>query len=290
MRDRSLKSQNWQKSFVQKGFWRSFAHNWSRIIGCNSILLGANLISTLIALLIVFFAAPMISSLFTFDGMKSFMIDNELVAAEALTDQAVETFFFMLSFLMAFLLSGLMLVVNGPFYSAVSYYFKNLLIGEASFKSDFKSGLKDNWKKSLGVSVISVLLTTLALFNIGYYQQLDLGLVGTIAKCFFLTVLVFWSAMQIYVYPLIACVELRFVDVLRNAAWMVLKKPLSSFGLVLLEAVLFGVMPFVLVLVFNSKGYAVTTLLYLVLSYGFICFISVYLTWKAVQQIIENDI
>lgn len=289
MTDGSLKSKKWQKGFAKKGFCRSFSANWTRVLACNSLLLGLNLISFIIGLLIVFLVGPMFSSAFTIDGLRTFLIENNLTTAEAATEEAVNAIFYLLSLCLSMMLTGMILVVNGPFYTAVCYYFKNLLVGDGSFKSDFKSGLKENWKKSLGAMLISIFVTTIVLFNIGYYQQVGLGLLGTLAKCFFLTVLVFWAAMQIYVYPLIASVELRFRDVYRNAAGMVVKNWLSSFGLVFLEFVLFGLLPFILVFLFSTNGYAIITLLYLVFSFGFICFCSVYLTWKAVQKIITAN-
>lgn len=288
MRNRELKSQNWQKGFAQKGFFRSFWHNATKVLTCNALLFGVNILSFLVGICIVFLVAPMISSVFTLDGLKTFILENELASVESVTDDAVASIFYLISLLFSMLLTGSLLIVNGPFHAAVSYYFKNLLAGDASFKTDFKQGLKDNWKKSLGASFLSILITFVVLFNIGYYSSSS-GILAMAAKCFFLTVLVFWAAMQLYVYPLIACVELKFREVYRNAATMTLKNFPVCFGVVIFELVIFGVIPFTLITLFSSNGYAITMLLYLVFSFGFTNFISVYMTWKAIQKIVQED-
>ena len=60
-------------------------------------------------------------------------------------------------------------------------------------------------------------------------------------------------------------------------------------AVVLFEAVIFGVIPFVLMFAFGQTGYAITMILYLIFSFSFILFLSVYITWKAVQKIVQND-
>ncbi len=288
--NRSLgKSQNWQKGFAEKGFWKSFGHNWAKVLASNSILLGANILAFAISLCLVLFVFPMIFSFFTPDGLRTFILENKMAAEADVTPEAVDSIFYLMAMLASMFVSGMMLIVNGPFYSALSYYYKGLLTGDASFKSDFKRGLKDNWKKSLGAMFLSILVTAILFFDIGYFQLADMGMMSAFANGFFLCLLVFWAAMQIFVYPLIATVELSFKEVYRNAAIMTVKNFPACMGVVLFESVIFGVIPFVLMFAFGQTGYAITMILYLIFSFSFILFLSVYITWKAVQKIVQND-
>ncbi|MBO4927535.1 MAG: DUF624 domain-containing protein [Clostridiales bacterium] len=209
--------------------------------------------------------------------------------AESATEDSVANVYYMLCMLSSLMLSGMLLVVNGPFYSAVSFYFRNMLTGEDSLKKDLKQGLKDNWKQSIVVSLISIVITAVLLFNIGYYQRADMGTMSLAAKSFFSVLLAFWCCMQLFIYPLIATVELSIKEIYRNATIMAVKNFPVAIGIFFLQIVLFLVIPFVAMLSFGQIGYAITMLLYLLFSFGFISYISMYITWKAIQKIIQNN-
>ena len=56
------------------------------------------------------------------------------------------------------------------------------------------------------------------------------------------------------------------------------------------QAVLFGFLPFMLVFTVGSLGYGIAILLYLLFSFGFVGYVSMYITWRAIQKILhEND-
>ena len=209
----------------------------------------------------------MVFPVFLPDKLKEYILDTDLVDKALVTDESVNNIYYLMCMISSFALCGLGLVTNGPFCSAVSYYFKNVLIGENDFKADIKKGLKDNWKRSLGASVISLIITIILIYNIGFYQSgaMWTGVAAMAAKSFFFCLLSFWSCMQLFVYPLIACVELTFKEVYKNAALMT-------------------------VFQFGSTGYAIMVILYLLFSFGFIGYISMYLTWRAIQKVLNSKV
>ena len=96
--------------------------------------------------------------------------------------------------------------------------------------------------------------------------------------------------MQLFVYPLIACVELSFKDVYKNAALMAVQNFPIAILVFLIQLILFIALPFTLVFQFGSTGYALMVIFYLLFSFGFIAYISMYLTWKAIQKILNNSL
>lgn len=292
MNQKQLNKEDWGKVERKRGFFRSYARDFGKVTAGNAIMLGANMIIFPIALCVVMLLFPMIFPVFLPDELKEYIINTGLVDKALVTDEEVNQIYYLMCMLAGFLLNGMLLVANGPFCSAISYYFKNVIIGENDLKKDLKKGLKDNWKKSLGASAISVLVTCVLLFNIGYYQNgpFSDGAMGMAAKSFFFCILWFWSSMQLFIYPLIACVELSFKEVYRNAAVMVIKNFPIALLVFVTQAVLFGFVPFMLVFTVGSLGYGITILLYLLFSFGFVGYVSMYITWRAIQKILhEND-
>lgn len=291
MNQKQLNKEDWGKVERKRGFFRSYARDFGKVTAGNAIMLGANMIIFVLTLCVVMFFVSWIFPVFRPDALKDYIIGTGLVDESLVTDEEVNNMYYLMCMICAFLFNGFLLIANGPFCSAVSYYFKNVLIGENSIKHDIKKGLKDNWKKSFGASFISLIVTMVLLFNIGYYQNgVGSASFAMAAKSFFFCLLWFWSSMQLFIYPLIACVELSFKEVYKNAAVMVVKNFPIALLVFVVQAVLFGFAPFLLVFTVGSIGYGITMLLYLLFSFGFVSYISMYVTWRAIQKIIhEND-
>ena len=291
MNNQKLNSEDWNKVERKKGFFRSYARDFGKVSAGNFVLLLGNMIIFIVALCVVMLFFPMIIPQFMPDSLKDYIIGTGLVDESLVTDEAVNNMYYLMTMLASFMLCGFNLVTNGPFVSAVSYYFKNVLTGESAFKDDIKKGFKDNWKKSIGATVISLIVTCVLLFNIGYYQNgpMSGGAMGMAAKSFFFCILSYWCCMQLFVYPLIACVDLTFKEVYRNAAIMAVKNFPIALLVFVVQAILFGFLPFMLVFTVGSIGYGITMLLYLLFSFGFIGYISMYLTWRAIHKIIHAD-
>ncbi|MBR5041455.1 MAG: DUF624 domain-containing protein [Clostridiales bacterium] len=292
MNQQPLISGDWDKVEKKKGFFRSFGRDYGKVFGGNAFLLVGNMLVFVIALCVVMLFVPMVFPFFLPDKLKEAILDTGLIDKSLVTDESVNNIYYLMCMISSFALCGLGLVTNGPFCSAVSYYFKNVLIGENDFKADIKKGLKDNWKRSIGASVISLLVTIVLIYNIGFYQSGAMwsGMAATAAKSFFFCLLSFWCCMQLFVYPLIACVELSFKDVYKNAALMAVQNFPVALLVFLVQLILFIALPFMLVFQFGSTGYAIMVILYLLFSFGFIGYISMYMTWKAIQKILNNSL
>lgn len=281
--------QNSLRKISKLSFFRSYGRNWGKICFCNALLLICNPLSMLLGLIIVMFLFPMLFPFYSMQSLGDSLVAAGMVEAASATPEAVENLYSLLCMMTALMLVGCMFVINGPIQSAICYYYKNLLTGEANFKSDFKKGLKENWKMSLGASAISVVVLVVLVFNAAFYQNMGSGIIPKITRGFFACLVVFWAGMQIYIYPLIATVELRFREVYKNALLLSVMNFPSTMGIVLLEVFLFICVPFVCMISFGQIGYAITMLLYILFSFGFIAFLSMFRTWKSIQKWISQD-
>ena len=284
-----VEEQKYLGKMLRLSFFRSYGRNWGKICFCNAILLLTNILSMLIGLCIVMFLFPMIFPFFSLDHLGDYLVSAGMVAAENITTENINNVFMMMCMVSSMLLMGFMLVINGPVQAAVCYYFKNIIVDDADFKKDFKQGLKDNWKKSLLASVISIVVVIVLIFNTGFYQNMGKGYVPMITRGFFACLIIFWSSVQIYLYPLIATVELSFKEAYKNAVILSIVNLPQTMLIILVEFLLFLIIPFVFLLSFGSIGYAITMLLYILFSYGFIAFLSMFRTWKAIQKWISSD-
>ncbi|MBR3058585.1 MAG: hypothetical protein IKG93_11545 [Clostridiales bacterium] len=277
------------KPAVSGGFWRTFGRNWSRLISCNALFLICNIISMFIAFFMVLTMFPFLFKIFLFENFKDFLVSNGMFTLEEATDEAVNSIYYLVSLICEMSLVGFLLIINGPIQCGICYYMRNMITGDASFKADFKKGVKENWKKGLGASIISLLVTVILIFNIGYYKNVSSGTVTLFVQGFFIWCLVFWSCLQLYVYPLIACTKLSLKDVYRNAALFFLKKFFSTLGIFLIQMVLFFGLPFVLIFLVSQVGYAIAMLFYILFSFGFVIFLGTYQSWKLIQKYVKEQ-
>jgi len=272
-----------------KSFFKAYGHNWSRVCICNAVMLLCNILSMLIGFAIVMFMVPFIFPFFVPDSLKDFLVNNSLVSLEDATPEMVNNIYYLVSLILEMLLTGFMFVINGPVQCGITYYMRNLIDGAASFKEDFKKGVKENWKKSLAASFLSIITTCILIFNIGYYRNVGMGAATMFVQSFFTWCMLFWGCMQLYVYPLISCTDLSLKDVYRNAALFCIKGFFSTMGIFILQVILFFVLPFALIFYAGQTGYAIVMLFYLIFSFGFVTFLGTYQSWKLIQKYVDRN-
>ena len=271
-----------------KSFFKAYGHCWSKVCVSNALMLLFNILSMLIGFAIIMFMVPFIFPFFVPDSLKDYLVTNGYIDAEA-TAEAVQSLYYLACLVLEMLLCGFMFVINGPVQCGIAYFMRNLLQGGGSMWPDIKKGVKENWKKSLAASFLSILMTVILIFNIGYYRNVGMGGITPIIQGFFTWCLVFWGWMQLYVYPLIACTNLSLKDVYRNAALFSIKGFLPTLGIFAVETVLFLVLPSVLIFFAGQIGYSIAVLLYLLFSFGFVSFLATYQSWKFIREYVKEE-
>lgn len=90
--------------------------------------------------------------------------------------------------------------------------------------SDFFDGFKKNFRQSVVVYVINMLMTSVFVVGFFYYFILMKGLFSTVLSVVVVVIAAVFFMMQMYTYQIMICVELKVKDIYRNAALLVLGK------------------------------------------------------------------
>ena len=114
-------------------------------------------------------------------------------------------------------LSALMIVTFGPVNAACAYIIKNLVKGEPIFMwEDFKMTIKTSWKQSLPMGILDLAMFALCSYSLMmYYYNYN-----NYYMMFYPMILVFilYIFMRFYVYTLMVTFDLKFFQILKNAA------------------------------------------------------------------------
>ena len=141
--------------------------------------------------------------------------------------------------LMTLLLLAPCIAITGPATAGVSYVTRNWARDEHAFLwSDFKDAMKENWKQSLPVSIITGLAPLLVYMSWVYYGALaDKQVFMVIPQVLVAVIGGVWALCVTYAHPLIVSYRLRFRDVLRNSALLGIARLPMSVGIRLLHCV-----------------------------------------------------
>ena len=131
------------------------------------------------------------------------------------------------------------IAITGPFTSGLCYVTRNWARDEHAFIwTDFKDAVKENWKHSLLLSVITSLLPLLGYVGWRFYG--DLARTNTlmvVPQVLVVMLVLIWSLSITYMHPLQVSYELRFRDLLRNGLLLGVARLPMSIGIRLLHCV-----------------------------------------------------
>lgn len=192
----------------------------------------------------VFFISGMISnSAFSLNGMESmFRSVAEQIAQGAEAAQDAEYQYSMLvvmfDLIVRFSVSFLFMALwgMGPVTAGVTYIMRNFAREEHAWLwSDFKTAVKGNFKQSLIVFIVDLVVFFLFFIAFTVYSQMP-GIVGMLKYVTLLAVIIY-SMMHFYIYPMMISFDLKLKDLYRNALIFALGKLPSNlfvFAMVLL--------------------------------------------------------
>ncbi len=139
-----------------------------------------------------------------------------------------------------------------PVGTAGIYYVTNRVAHAKTFHfSDFLEGVQQYWWRSLLWFLANLLVIFLISVNIWFYPRAFEGEWTIFVAIFWLFLLLFWVAMQIYFWPILIEMEApRLFLAWRNALYLILANPfyaffIASFTLVLLAASVLTTLPFI---------------------------------------------
>jgi len=131
------------------------------------------------------------------------------------------------------------IAITGPFTAGLSYVTRNWARDEHAFIwSDYKDAIKENWKQSLVISVITGLLPLLLYVGWRFYGQLALtNTFMIVPQLLVLMIVIVWAISITYFYPLLITYDLSLKNVLRNGLLLGVARLPMSVGIRLLHCV-----------------------------------------------------
>lgn len=259
------------------------------VMSVNVLFLVFNIPMMLLAFAFVLFFLPYINSVFVPENFVQFMFDSGVVGNQSIndvgSDAAYQIYYLIVLFCVMFLLGSTLLVI-GPFQAGFTQVYRNLYRQEGVFLfTDFKEGMKTNWKQSLAASIISVIVTALCLLATGFYLNIGTSW-GTAIGTFFVILFFVFIIIQNMVYTLIVSRELPLRKIYKNAFLFFLLKFGPCLGLALLLIVTLIIIPAMLLVTTTYFAYAVVVFYYLTLIFGLVQYTMAYFTGEVIKEYI----
>lgn len=131
------------------------------------------------------------------------------------------------------------IAITGPFSAGVSYVTRNWARDEHAFIwSDMKDAMKQNWKQSLPISVITGALPMIVYMSWTFYGNMAATRpLMVVPQVLVLMITLVWAFSVTYMYPLIVTYELKMRDVIRNSLLLAIARLPMSVGIRLLHCV-----------------------------------------------------
>ncbi|NLT12090.1 MAG: DUF624 domain-containing protein [Clostridiaceae bacterium] len=280
-----------QKEGAYIRFFRVFAQRFFTIGFANLLLLLTNLPALLLAYVFAIFVLPMLSPVLVYDRFIEYIIE---FAGE--TEETIGTLitggdqlYTMIILLLAVFLVGFSLFAVGPFQTALAYVFRNYVRGvPAFFWQDYKKSLRQNWKQSLIVSVISCIVSAIIFLNLGFYSTVMHGTFASIMTAVFIVILILFMCVQLHIYPMIASLELKTARLFLNAFIFTLIRLPSTLVILAIEILIFVLIPFVLIFLGSSVGFSIAAVFFVLFGFSLLQFINAFYVWEQIERFIAT--
>lgn len=272
-------------------FFQIYGSKFFKICTMNLIFLLFNIPSLILAYFGAVFFLPMINTTLNPVNFENYMEKLGIAAADgtsAAGSASMQLYFLLLLFTVMFAV-GMLLIVNGPAQTGLSYIYRNFSRGTPVFLwSDFIGALKKNWKQSLIASVIGFVASGLTIFNIGFYNTSFTGKYSQVFSTIFVVLFVFTICIQMYVYPLIASVDLKMKDVYRDAILLFLGRLLPTLGIFFVNVILLVVVPVLLLFTLTNFGFGIAVIYYMFFAFSFLHFLNTFFVWRQIERFVAK--
>ena len=270
-------------------FFRTYTNKFFKLISTNLMFVLFNIPAMFVAYIGVIYFLPLINPVFEPTAFQNYLSDLGITAADASSTTggaALQLYFLIVLFLVMFAV-GMQLVSVGPVQTGLSYVYRNFARESATFVwSDFAMSFKNNWKQSLIATGISIVVTGVIMGNIAFYSSTYIGQYNRIFSTIFVMALVFYMCIQIFVYPLIASLDLKLKNIYRNAILFFIARFLPTIGIFLVDVVVLLVIPVVLLFSFTYAGFALAIVYYTFFAFSFVHYLNTFFVWQQIERYI----
>ena len=268
-------------------FFQTYANKFFKIVSTNFLSVLFNIPAILIAYAgVVYFLFSMGVDLAT---PQKYLIDSGITVEDSATTGAgaAPQLYFIVVVVLVMFVVGMQLVSVGPVQTGLSFVYRNFARESTTFVwSDFVLSFKKNWKQSLIVTGITLGVTCIILINIVFYSKVYSGPYAQIFSTIFFMVFVFFMCIQIYMYPLIASLDLKLKNVYRNAVLFFLGRLLPTLGIFLVDVVILLIIPVVMLVIFANAGFALALIYYILFAFSFVHYLNTFFVWQQIERYI----
>lgn len=270
-------------------FLYSFKTHFLTLMSVNLLFSIFNIPMFFVAFAFTIFILPILNDTFVPANFVEFMAEAGLVGNETINDIGAEAsyqlYYLIVVFCVMFLVgSGLFCV--GPFQAGFSKIYRNLYRQEGVFIiADFKDGVKENWKQALASMIISLVVSAVSLFAIGFYLNSGTTLT-TVFGTFFVLFFFVFIIVQNMVNTMIVSVDMPLHKMYRNAFLFFLIKFGPCVGLLGIIVLMLLVIPFALILTTTYAAYGFLVFYYLTFVFFFIQYMLAFFTGELISTYI----
>jgi|LSQX01.1.fsa_nt_gb uncharacterized membrane protein YesL len=280
-----------QKEGAVIRFFRLFALRFFSICIANFLLLLTNLPALILAYVFAIFVMPLLSPVLVYDRFIEYIIEFAGETQETIGTLITggDQLYTMIVMLFAVFFVGFSLFVVGPFQTALAYVFRNYVRGVPNFFwQDYKKALKQNWKQSLIVSIISGVISAVIFLNLGFYSTVMQGTLASIMSAVFIVILVLFMCVQLHIYPMIASLDLKTPRLFMNALIFTLIRLPSTIAILAIELVLFMAIPFLLIFLGSNVGFSFAAVFFVLIGFSLVQFINAFYVWEQIERFIAT--
>ncbi|MBQ4271983.1 MAG: DUF624 domain-containing protein [Clostridiales bacterium] len=271
-------------------FFATLGTHFIAIMSVNFLFMIFNIPMMLVAFGYALFFLPQISSFFDPETFVSIMnqagiIGNEAVQNDVGADAAYQLYYIIMVFCVMFFM-GSSLINFGPFQAGFSMIYRNLYRESGIFLwSDFKEGVKKNFKQSLGNMIISLIVTAMILTGLSYYTNIE-SRVGTVVTIFFIFMFFVFIVIKNMVDQMIVSVDLPLAKLYKNAFLFFLLRFGPCLGLIGVLILILVVFPFALFSTTTYFAYAIAIIFYLILAHAVTQYMFAFYTGELISEYI----
>ena len=182
--------------------------------------------------------------------------------------------------------------ITGPATAGVSYVTRNWARDEHAFIwSDFKDAVKENWKQSLVISVITGVIPSVVYLCWRFYGALaEDNLIMMVPQILVLMIGLIWALAVTYMHPMIVGYTLKMKDLLRNSLLIAVARLPMSVGIRLLHCVPVAIAAVVALFLNVTWAFLGLFLYYLLIGFSLSRFVTASYTNAVFDRFINSHI
>ena len=262
-------------------FFSTFWTHILQIMATNMLTVVFNIPAMVIAYFYTVYFLPKISSNLEIDNFVNYMVSLGIYGQQSLAndiageDAAYQLYFLLVLCVVMFFVSSCLICV-GPFQAGFSQIYRHIRRQSGiSVFQDFKQGVAENVKQSLGAMLVSLVVTAVCLLAIGFYVNLGTA-AGWFIGTLFIVLLVVFMFIQNLVYQIMVSRSLPLRKIYRNAFIFFLLSFGTSAVIVILDIILCLVVPFILLMYTSYLTLGLYVFLYLFIMIAFVQYMNAY--------------